>query len=169
MPEGLVDAHQMTSRARQAVLLMGIQAAGKSTFFKRYFVDTHIRLNLDMLRTRQRESVLLQACLTTQQSFVIDNTNPKITDRERYIPLAHAAGFVVIGYYFRSIAAESIERNAQRTGRARVSEKAIWGTAGRLELPAYAEGFDQLCYVQISPTGAFVVSAWDIDLARGDI
>jgi len=36
------------------ILLMGIQAAGKSEFCKRRFYRTHIRLNLDMLKTRHR-------------------------------------------------------------------------------------------------------------------
>lgn len=156
----LDDAHQ---KHPQAVILMGIQAVGKSTFFKLRFVDTHIRLNLDMLRTRHREDVLLEACFRAQQSFVIDNTNPAKQDRQRYIPRAHAAEFTVIGYYFRSIPQEAIQRNAQRFGRARVPEKAIWGAAGRLEPPTWDEGFDALYYVRMDGVGGFEVSAWRSD------
>jgi predicted kinase len=38
----------------QLVILIGIQGSGKSSFFKERFVDTHIRINLDMLKTRRR-------------------------------------------------------------------------------------------------------------------
>ena len=39
----------------ELILLIGIQASGKSTFFKRRYCDTHVRINLDMLKTRHRE------------------------------------------------------------------------------------------------------------------
>ncbi len=55
-----------------------------------------------MLRTRHREQFLVKACLGAKQSFVVDNTNVTRADRARYIPLARAAEFRVIGYYFES-------------------------------------------------------------------
>ena len=60
----------------ELIIFIGCQASGKSTFFKRYFSDTHIRLNLDMLKTRHRERILFQACLAAKQKCVVDNTNP---------------------------------------------------------------------------------------------
>ena len=51
---------------------MGIQAVGKSTFFNDRFSKTHIRINLDMLRTRHRENAILKACFEASQSFVVD-------------------------------------------------------------------------------------------------
>jgi predicted kinase len=85
----------------EAILLIGIQAAGKTTFYKERFFKTHIRINLDMLRTRHRESLLLNACIEMKQPFVVDNTNPKKQDRLRYIDRAKEAGFQIIGYYFQ--------------------------------------------------------------------
>ncbi|HWE94100.1 MAG TPA: hypothetical protein VG269_09070 [Tepidisphaeraceae bacterium] len=38
----------------EAVIFCGVQGSGKSTFFRERFFDTHLRLNLDMLRTRHR-------------------------------------------------------------------------------------------------------------------
>lgn len=69
----------------EAVILIGIQGAGKTTFYRERFFDTHIRLNLDMLRTRNRERFLMAACLHTEQRFVVDNTNVRIADRAGYI------------------------------------------------------------------------------------
>ncbi|QDU55829.1 hypothetical protein Pan181_20260 [Aeoliella mucimassa] len=40
----------------EVVVFIGLQASGKSTFYKQRFVDTHMRLNLDMLRTRYRDA-----------------------------------------------------------------------------------------------------------------
>lgn len=61
----------------EAILLCGIQATGKSTFCRERLFSSHVRLNLDMLKTRHREDVLLRACIEAKQPFVIDNTNPK--------------------------------------------------------------------------------------------
>jgi hypothetical protein len=59
----------------EAIIFIGIQATGKSTFFQQRFFVTHVRINLDMLKTRNRERILLVACLEDKQPFVIDNTN----------------------------------------------------------------------------------------------
>jgi len=36
----------------------------------------------------------------------------------------------------------------------------ILGTAGRMELPTRAEGFDDLFYVRIDEAGGFVIEEW---------
>jgi len=48
----------------QAVIFMGIQATGKTSFYRERFADTHIRISLDMLRTTQREKILRSGSLT---------------------------------------------------------------------------------------------------------
>ena len=85
----------------EAIIFIGIQAAGKSTFFQQRFFNTHVRINMDMLRTRNRERVLLAACLEAKQPFVIDNTNLTRQGRAGYISQAKAAGFSVAWYYFK--------------------------------------------------------------------
>lgn len=60
----------------EAVLFCGIQATGKTTFFKQRFFKTHIRISLDQLNTRNKEQRFLETCVATQQPFVVDNTNP---------------------------------------------------------------------------------------------
>jgi len=144
----------------EAILFTGIQATGKSTFYKQNFVDTHIRINLDMLRTRHREAIILQACLDAKQSFVVDNTNPTLANRQKYIGLAKPLGFTIIGYYFQSKVKEAIARNNLRTEKACIPEKGILATRGRLEIPNYTEGFDHLYYVTLAENQSFVVKEW---------
>lgn len=144
----------------QAVIFIGIQAAGKSTFFKRRFFDTHVRINRDMLRTRHREDVLLAACIEAKQPFVIDKCNPSPVERHRFITPARAAGFEIVGYYFQSRIAECLARNDLRPPAIRVPHDAVLPTYARLVLPSYDEGFDRLHYVRISEGGGFDVEAW---------
>jgi predicted kinase len=144
----------------QAVILIGVQATGKSTFFRERFVDTHIRINLDMLKTRHREEILVNACLQAHQSFVVDNTNPRIEDRQRYINPAKEAGFEVIGYYFESNITTILERNRLRQGKERIPEAGIRAAYNKLQIPILDEGFDKLYYVKITPQGLFAVEEW---------
>lgn len=144
----------------EAVVFIGIQATGKSSFYLARFWRTHVRLNMDMLRTRHREALLLRACLEGKQPFVVDNTNPSASERARYITLARSAGFRVAGYYFRSSVAEALKRNALRGDGERIPERGIFGTHKRLQLPARSEGFDELYYVTLSAEGKFEVEEW---------
>jgi predicted kinase len=84
----------------EIILFIGIQASGKTSFYQHRFFQTHVRVSLDLLKTRKRETVLMQACLSTQQRFVVDNTNPTRAERARYIALARQAKFKVIAYFF---------------------------------------------------------------------
>ena len=47
----------------QAVIFIGIQATGKTTFYVQHFLNTHLRISLDVLRTRHREARFLETCL----------------------------------------------------------------------------------------------------------
>ncbi|MGR8932791.1 MAG: hypothetical protein ACU837_00190 [Gammaproteobacteria bacterium] len=86
----------------EIVIFIGIQASGKSSFYRERYFRTHVRINLDMLKTRHREFCLIQTCLETGQALVIDNNNPNRAVRERYIQLAKAKRFRVVGYYFQA-------------------------------------------------------------------
>lgn len=143
-----------------AIIFIGIPASGKSTFFRERFFNSHVRINLDMLKTRHREKLLVVACLASRQPFVVDNTNAGMKERARYIEPARAAGFRVIGYYFSSRVEDALERNRQREGKARILDKGVLGAAGRLELPALVEGFDELWYVCMDGKGGFIVEEW---------
>lgn len=142
----------------EAIILIGIQASGKTTFYRERLFQTHIRLSLDILRTRNREHILLQACLAAQQPFVIDNTNVLAAERKVYIEAAKRAGFRVVGYFFRTEAREAIRRNAGRPGKQAIPIPGVLATLNRLEPPSLEEGFDQLSTVEIGEAGDFVVT-----------
>ena len=151
----------------EAVILVGIQGTGKSSFCRERLFHTHVRINLDMLQSRHRETLLLTACLNAKQSFVIDNTNPTREERARYIAPSRAAGFRVVGYYFESKVRDALVRNELRGPGQRVPERGVLGTAGRLQLPSKNEGFDTLYYVRLAPPPAeneFIVEGWRDDL-----
>lgn len=144
---------------KTAIIFIGIQASGKTTFYERNF-SSLIHINLDTLHTRKKEDQLLEECIKREQSFVVDNTNPTKENRKKYIYIAKASGYCVKGYYFRSSVIESLERNSFRSGKSKVPDCAIFATQSKLELPDYNEGFDELYYVCIK-NGVYIVSKWD--------
>ncbi len=149
----------------QAIIFIGIQATGKTTFYCQNLINTHVRISLDLLRTRRREREFLETCLRTRQRFVVDNTNPTVEDRKRYIDLARAAKYEVVGYYFQSEIEGALARNAQREKGARIPVPGIRATRAKLQLPSLAEGFDRLYYVRIVQEGKFEVEEWRSDEA----
>jgi len=135
----------------EAIILAGIQGAGKSTFCRDSYWDSHIRINYDMLRTRHREKLLLMACIEAKQPFVIDSTNPTVTDRARYIEVAKAARFKIIGIEFQVSTSLAISRNAGRQGKKQVPEKAIYVTAAKFQHLSFAEGYDEIWLITVKP------------------
>jgi predicted kinase len=141
----------------ECVILIGIQGSGKSTFYKQYFFHSHVRINLDMLKSRHKEDIYLAASYQAKQKFVVDNTNSRLQDRKKYIQLSKKFGYKVIAYFMKPDIDGSLLRNEGRYGKARVPEAAIRGTLNKLEAPDFAEGFDELYQVVIE-NGQFVIS-----------
>ncbi len=144
---------------KEAVLLIGLQASGKSTFYRQILASNHVHINLDTLHTRNKERLLLGHCLQNGYSFAVDNTNPSIAERAKYIVPAKKYGYEIKGYFFQSVIADCVKRNRAREGKARVPDKAIACTSNRLELPSYEEGFDRLYYVRLEQD-RFLIEEW---------
>ena len=149
----------------EAIIFVGLPGSGKSSFYKERFFNSHVRISLDLLKTRHREDRLLELCLETDQRFVIDNTNPTKAERSKYIQVVKLARirYTVIGYYFESKVENCLARNAQRPEAERVPDVAIFTAAKRLELPSLGEGFDQLFYVRLSE-GGFIIEEWNDEI-----
>ncbi len=141
------------------VIMMGIQGSGKSTFYHQFLSKDFVRVNLDTLKTRNQEKLLIEDCIKKEKSFAIDNTNPTKADRGRYIPIAKASGYKVIGYFMESKLKDCIERNNLRQGKEKIPTIAIASTSNKLQIPSYDEGFDELYFVKNDGT-TMTVSEW---------
>ncbi|MDE6054899.1 MAG: AAA family ATPase [Lachnospiraceae bacterium] len=139
-------------------VMTGIQASGKSAFCKNY-LSAYDRINLDTLHTRNKENTAIDEALQAKRDMVIDNTNPTLEDRKKYIAKAKENGYKVIGYFMQSRIQDCIARNELREGKEKVPAKAIAATSKKLEMPSYEEGFDELYFVRITETGT-VVEKW---------
>lgn len=127
------------------VIMMGVPGSGKSTFYQRFLQRDFVRVDPDILHTRHREDLLIEACISIGRSFAVDNTNPQRTDRARYIPAAKAAGYRVIGCYMDTHIVDCMARS--RTGQIRHPAASIASLSRKLEVPTLSEGFDELYFV----------------------
>jgi predicted kinase len=145
----------------ECVLLVGLQASGKTSFFRAKFASTHQHVSKDnfpnVRRRDARQLALVDAALTGGRSVAVDNTNASAAERRPVLELARSLGARVICYYFESTRRESLGRNRRREGKARVPDVAILATAKRLVPPALAEGFDEIHCVRLTDKGGFEV------------
>jgi predicted kinase len=149
----------------ELIVFSGIQGSGKTTFYLERFFTTHLRISLDLVKTREREEILLHACLAARQPMVVDNTHPLAAQRKRLASMGIAAGFKTVLYFFDASTRSAVGRNSTRQGKARVPNVAIFGTQKKLQRPTKEEGFDEIYRVtaptEPTETIAFVVEPWN--------
>jgi hypothetical protein len=86
----------------ELVIFMGLQAAGKTTFYAQRFAATHTLVSKDLLRNNprpeRRRAQLIGEALAAGQSVVVDNTNATLVHRAELVALGHQNGALIVGY-----------------------------------------------------------------------
>lgn len=143
------------------VILCGLQASGKSTYREVAFDSTVVVVSKDLMGRGSRlpksvkQERLIREALSARKNVVVDNTNPAVEDRAPLIALGREYSARVVGYHFKSTWDQSLARNSQREGRARVPYVALASTSKRFVTPTLSEGFDDLYEVTWGPVGTF--------------
>lgn len=154
----------------ECVILVGLPASGKTTFYQQRFAATHQHISKDHWPTAsdrdRRQAELIGSALSQGLSVVVDNTNPSVTDRAPVIALARRHGARVIGYHFTATTREAVGRNRGREGKQRVPDVAIFTKAKHMAVPTPEEGFDELYAVSIRDDRTFAVQEIRVGGAR---
>jgi predicted kinase len=149
----------------ELVVLVGLQGAGKTTFYRTRLAGSHALVSKDRFphnrNPARRQRQLIEEALAAGRSVAVDNTNATAEGRAALIALGRASGAEVVGYYFESRLEDCLARNRQRAGKARVPDVALYATRKRLVPPAPAEGFDRLFFVRVVVDGRFDVIPWE--------
>jgi predicted kinase len=149
------------SATPEVVVLVGLPGAGKSTFYRQRFADSHALVSKDLLpggaRPARRQGELIAAALRSGRSVVVDNTNATRAERVAIAQQARRLGARVRVYFFDCPTGDCLARNAAREGRARIPPIGIFAIAKRLQHPTADEGFDQMFVVAPGPALTFDV------------
>ena len=132
----------------EVIVFVGLQAAGKSTYYRNNFAATHVHVSKDLMKNvRDRDARQLQLiaqAIGAGQSVVVDNTNPTPVARAPVIALARKLSARAVAYYFEAVVKDAVARNRLREGRERVPDVAIYVSAKKLVPPSLEEGFDEI-------------------------
>lgn len=76
------------SKTQEIILMVGYPASGKSTFYDNYLKPVgYAHINQDELKTLSKCLTLTKKYLKEKKSICIDNTNPSLETRQKYIQL----------------------------------------------------------------------------------
>jgi predicted kinase len=132
----------------ELVIFVGMQAAGKSTWYATQLAATHVHVSKDLMKNvrdrdaRQRQ--MIEEALGAGRSVAVDNTNPTPLVRAPLIEMGRRHGARVIACYFQTSAKDAVVRNRLREGKARVPDVVIYVTARKIVPPSLEEGFDEV-------------------------
>lgn len=159
------------SDALGLVIMMGLQASGKSSFVRAHLATSHEVAIKDVwpnARNQQRRQLaLVNDHLGNGRPVVVDNTNPSVADRAPLIKLGREHGAAISGYWLESNVQACVVRNAARRRRERVPDIGLYATVGQLTSPNSDEGFNELFFVRLTDGGAFMADAWIEENRRG--
>ena len=159
----------------ELVVFVGIQASGKTTYYRRHLAESHAHVSLDTWRgkgnVRAKERAAIMAALAAAadsagatRGVVVDNTNVTAAARRRYG--TYAADFArqagcrarLVAYFFDADLPGCLARNQQRPPPDQVPPPApyfvppaaIAAFAQRLEPPEFDEGFERIVRVRVA-------------------
>jgi predicted kinase len=139
----------------ELVILIGLQASGKTTYYHEHFAATHVHVSKDRMpnaRNREvRQQQQIGEALAGGRNVVVDNTNPSADSRAPLIALGRTHNARVIAVYLEAHVPTSLMRNRAREGKERVPDVAIFATKKKLAPPSLEEGFDEIIVVPVQP------------------
>uniref|UniRef100_A0A8D0GSH7 Polynucleotide kinase 3'-phosphatase n=1 Tax=Sphenodon punctatus TaxID=8508 RepID=A0A8D0GSH7_SPHPU len=130
-------------------------ASGKSTFLKSHLLPAgYAYANRDTLGSWQKCVTVCQAALEAGKSAAVDNTNPDVESRRRYIECAQDAGVPCRCFLFTASLEQAKHNNKVRTQESIHSPVSIQPSLpGRSKYtePALAEGFSEILRIHFVP------------------
>lgn len=147
---------QIVSDKQEVVLFAGYPASGKSFFGQTYLEPKgYVHINRDTLGTWQKCVSLTTKALKEGNSVMIDNTNPDIESRARYIDVAKKAGvpcrcFVFTATHQQALHNERFREMTDKTHKP-INVIVMNGFKSKFKEPTLKEGFKEIVKINFVP------------------
>nr|XP_034990633.1 bifunctional polynucleotide phosphatase/kinase isoform X2 [Zootoca vivipara] len=146
----------LTSSSPEVVVAVGFPAAGKSTFLKRHLASAgYAYANRDTLGSWQKCVATCQAALQAGKSAIVDNTNPDLESRCRYIECAKKAGVPCRCFLFTASLEQAKHNNRFREmtekGHVPVNDIVLNSYKNKFVEPSLDEGFSEILKIHFVP------------------
>lgn len=157
----IIQAARHTDPVPEVAVLIGLQASGKTSFYRDVLAATHDHVSKDEFpnaRRRQRRQMrLIREALAVGHNVAVDNTNPSVEEWQPIIAAGREHDARIVGYWFPPDPEGSRQRNAGRHAESRVPDVGLDVTIKRLQRPRPVDGFDALLSVRFDGEGGFDV------------
>nr|XP_002127397.1 bifunctional polynucleotide phosphatase/kinase [Ciona intestinalis] len=153
----LTSVGNIVSNQQEVLILVGYPACGKSTFTRQHLVPKgYVQINRDTLKTWQKCVAACKSALASGKSVAIDNTNPDIESRKRYIDCAKERKCPCRCLYFDISIEHAFHNNRFRelsgTAHDIISSMIIYSHRKKFVEPTTKEGFDEIVKVNFVPS-----------------
>ncbi|XP_056231072.1 bifunctional polynucleotide phosphatase/kinase [Seriola aureovittata] len=148
----------LTSSQTEVIVAVGFPASGKSTFFQTHIVPKgYAYVNRDILGSWQSCVSACERALKEGRSVAVDNTNPDLESRKRYVDVAKAAGVPCRCFHFSASLDQAKHNNRFRemapsdSKHVKVNEMIFHSYKKHFVAPALSEGFSEILQIHFVP------------------
>ena len=145
-------------KTQEVVVFTGCPASGKSSFYKQYMEpEGYAHVNRDKLGSWQKCVAECRRLLQTGKSIVVDNTNPDVPSRLRYIECAKERKVPVQSFLFLTTKEHAHHNNAFReltvtdSSYIKVKDMVFNMYKSKFNAPQLSEGFSEVVKVSFTP------------------
>ncbi|XP_036392772.1 bifunctional polynucleotide phosphatase/kinase isoform X2 [Megalops cyprinoides] len=149
----------LTSSRPEVVVAVGYPASGKSTFFQMHVVPKgYVYVNRDTLGSWQQCVSACERALKEGRSVAVDNTNPDMESRKRYLDVCQSAGVPCRCFLFTASLEQAKHNNRFRemmpsqVKHARVNDIVFHSYKNKFVTPSLSEGFSEILQIHFVPS-----------------
>ncbi|XP_041850126.1 bifunctional polynucleotide phosphatase/kinase [Melanotaenia boesemani] len=142
----------------EVIVAVGYPASGKSTFFHTHIIPKgYVYVNRDTLGSWQACVSACERALREGRSVAVDNTNPDLESRKRYVDVAKAAGVTCRCFHFSASLEQAKhnnrfrEMNPSSSKHATVNDMVFHSYKKHFVAPALSEGFSEILQIHFVP------------------
>ncbi|XP_063709499.1 uncharacterized protein F21D5.5 [Culicoides brevitarsis] len=146
----------LRSKDQEIIVMVGCPASGKSSFAKKHFESNgYVYINRDTMGTWQKCVAALEKAIKEKKSAVIDNTNPDLESRKRYIDVAKKNKIACRCFVMATTEAQAKHNNVFREltdpFHAVIKDMVFHGYKSKFKEPTKDEGFTEVVKVNCLP------------------